>query len=263
MGAEDMIFILGGRGFVGSGFTRYCEQRGVAHAVIGRSNYEDFVGKRCDILINADGNSKKFLARDKPLQEFDESVRSVRASLIDFRADYYIYLSSCDVYPDCSLPSVTSEDTELDVANQSPYGFHKYLAEQCVRHAARRWLIVRCGGFVGPGLKKNPIFDILHGGPLWLDPASELQYIHTDDAARIVFTLAEKGVERSIVNLCGCGVISLSEVIDLVGRTVDVKPGSPRVRYDVSIEKLLRFCEVPDTRETVSSFVRWIAEVER
>ena len=123
-----MIFIIGGGGFVGSAFVRSCAKAGKEFSIINRQNYGEFVGKRCDVLINANGNSKKFLAQKDPLQDFDASVRSVRASLIDFRHDYYIYLSSCDVYPDCSSPETTSEDQKLDVSEQSPYGFHKYLA---------------------------------------------------------------------------------------------------------------------------------------
>lgn len=102
-----MIFILGGRGFVGSAFVRYCQQNRLEHTVIDRANYAEFIGHSCDVLINANGNSKKFLAHQQPLQDFDASVRSVRASLIDFHAALYIYLSSCDVYPDCSSPILT------------------------------------------------------------------------------------------------------------------------------------------------------------
>jgi len=250
-----MIFILGGKGFVGSAFVRYCEQNNLEHVIIGRDNYAEFVGRHCDIFINANGNSKKFLAREQPLAEFDASVRSVRASLVDFAMDYYVHLSSCDVYPDCSSLVTTREDVALDVARQSPYGFHKYLAEQCVHHSAPRWLIVRMGGFVGPGLKKNPIFDILSGGVLWLDPDSELQFLRTDDNARLVFELIHRGVAGEIINVCGQGVISLREVMSAAGKTVQVKPGSPRMRYDVSIEKLSRRMPVPPTRENVLAFV--------
>jgi nucleoside-diphosphate-sugar epimerase len=251
-----MIFILGGHGFVGSAFTRYCLRHRLAHRVVDRANYEQLAGARCDVFINANGNSSKLLAREGPLQEFDASVRSVRSSLIHFRAGYYVHLSTCDVYPDCSSPQTTCEDAQPLVAAQSPYGFHKYLAEQCVRHAAARWLILRLGGFVGPGMKKNPIYDILHGGPLWLDPASQLQFLDTDTAANLVFQLIDLGLDRQIVNVCGRGLIALREVIDTLSRPVPVNPGSPCVRYDVAIEKLSRWVSVPPTRETVLNFVR-------
>lgn len=250
-----MIFIIGGRGFVGSAFARVCAAEGREFLIINRQNYHEFVGKHCDILINADGNSKKFLAQQDPLQDFDASVRSVRASLIDLKNDYYVYLSSCDVYPDCSSPRTTSEAQELDASKQSPYGFHKYLAEQCVRHVAKKWLIVRFGGFVGPGLKKNPIFDILKGGPLWLDPESELQFMLTDRAAEIVLSLIDRGISNEIFNVCGRGVVKLREVMKWAGKTVPVQPGSPRVRYEVDISKISALVEIPDTRSTVSNFV--------
>lgn len=250
-----MIFIIGGNGFVGSAFARTCTSSNREFVTIDRKNYGDFIGKSCNILINANGNSMKFLSRQQPLYDFDASVRSVRASLLDFKYDYYVFLSSCDVYPDCSSPSTTSEDQVIDVQRQSPYGFHKYLAELCVRHVAKKWLIIRFGGFVGPGLKKNPIYDILHGGPLWLDPESELQFIHTDRAAEIVLSLVDTNVNQEVFNLCGRGVVQLREVISWVGTEIPVQPGSPKVRYEIDLSKISAFTEVPETKGTVRDFV--------
>lgn len=250
-----MIFILGGRGLVGSAFARVCEAEGREHAILDRATYQDYVGGRCDVFVNANGNSRKLLAKQDPMADFDASVRTVRASLADFRFRRYVHLSSCDVYADCSSPEVTREEQALEVAAQSPYGFHKYLAEECVRHAAGDWLIFRLGGFVGPGLKKNAIFDILHGGPLWLDLGSELQYLHTEEAARIVLGLAEGAESREVFNLCGRGTVALAEVAARAGREVAARAGSPRVRYEVNIEKIGRRVEVPETRAAVLSFV--------
>ncbi|MBL8234426.1 MAG: NAD-dependent epimerase/dehydratase family protein [Bryobacterales bacterium] len=250
-----MIFLIGGRGLVGSAFARLFDAQGVEYAILDRQNYAQYAGRSSKLVINANGNSRKPLARERPLEDFDASVRSVRASLTDFRFDRYIHLSSCDVYPDCGSPASTLESTPLAVHSQSPYGFHKYLAEQCVQHAAADWLIFRFGGFVGPGLKKNAIFDILKGGPLWLDPGSELQFLRTDDAARIVMQIAGN-VSREIFNLCGNGVVRLSDVISFTGREVAVQPGSPLVRYDVSITKISQHAAIPDSRESVLQFAR-------
>lgn len=250
-----MIFVIGGRGLVGSGFVRFLEARGDEFQVIDRANYDSLRGQKCDLLINANGNSRKPLAKQAPLEEFDASVRSVRSSLIDFPCETYIHISSCDVYPDCSSPAVSREDQVLDPAKQSPYGFHKYLAEQCVMHAAPRWIVARCGGFVGPGLRKNAIFDALHGGPLWLDPASSLQFLHTDQAAGVILKLAAQAPANRVYNVCGKGVISIGEVIEAVGAPVPVQPGSPKVRYEVSIEAAQQYVEIPETRNTVLDFV--------
>lgn len=249
-----MIFIIGGRGLVGSAFARQCEAQGLPYAILDRESYPRYFGQSCSLLVNANGNSRKPLAVSDPMADFDASVRSVRASLRDFRFERYVHLSSCDVYADCSSAATTRESAAIDVGQQSPYGFHKYLAEQCVQHAAPDWQIFRLGGFVGPGLKKNAIFDILNGGPLWLDPASELQFLHTDDAARIVLQLARGTAAREVFNLCGKGTIALSEVIAATGRQVPVQPGSRLVRYDVSIEKIGSLVRIPLTRETVLRF---------
>lgn len=250
-----MIFVIGGRGLVGSGFARVLQARGEEFQIIDRANYDTLRGQRCDLLINANGNSRKPLAKQAPLEEFDLSVRSVRASLIDFPCETYVHISSCDVYPDCSSPNFTREDQILDPARQSPYGFHKYLAEQCVRHAAPRWIIARCGGFVGPGLRKNAIYDILHGGPLWLDPASSLQFLHTTSAAKVILQLAAAAPANQVYNVCGRGVISLLEVMEAAGAVVPVQPSSPKVRYEVNIEAAARYAGIPDTRQSVLEYV--------
>ena len=251
-----MIFIIGGRGLVGSAFVRQCDAAGLSYAVLDRESYPQYRGQSCRFLINANGNSRKPLANSDPLADFDASVRSVRQSLIDFQCERYIHLSSCDVYPDCSSPETTRESIRPDIHLQSAYGFHKFLAEECVRHAASDFLIFRLGGFVGPGLKKNAIFDIRHGGPLWLDPESELQFMHTDDAARIILHMAGSAPSREVFNLCGKGTIALREVIAATGRDVTVQPNSRRVRYDVNIDKINGFVPVPETRGAVLNFCR-------
>ncbi|MGI0483090.1 NAD-dependent epimerase/dehydratase family protein [Geminocystis sp. CENA526] len=249
------IIIIGGEGFVGSAYVRFCQENNLDFLVINRSNYEQYIGTECDLLINANGNSKKFLAKDNPLLEFDESVRSVRRSIVDFPCKKYIFLSSCDVYPDCSTPESTKEDTVIDITQQSPYGFHKYLAEQCVRHCHNDWLIFRMGGFVGQGLKKNAIFDILYGEKLWLHPDSELQYIHTDTASKVVMEIISKGYTQEIFNLCGNGLVKLQDVIDRTDSKVKVNYDSTPVCYEVSIEKIESLVNIPSTHETVMNFV--------
>lgn len=252
----EMVYIIGGNGFVGSAITRACQRIGMECAVLTRNNIDQFAGKACDILINANGNSKKYLADREPVWEFDASVRSVRASLANIKSERYIYLSSCDVYPDCSSPDSTHEDQYLEISKQSTYGFHKFLAEQCVIHCAPEWLIFRMGGFVGPGLKKNAIFDILHGGPLWLDPNSKLQFINVDVAADIILNLALSTHKNEIFNLCGTGVVALSEVIEATGSKIQINANSPTVHYEVDTRKICSICEIPSTRDAVLSYVK-------
>lgn len=250
-----MIYIIGGLGFVGSGFVRYCTASGLEYAVIEPETYDQYRGTACDLLINANGSSSKILATKDPARDLELNVASVQKTTTDFTYRRYVHISSCDVYADCSNPESTREDVPPDIALQHPYGFHKYLAEQCVRHASDNWLIFRMGGFIGPGMKKNAIFDIINGGPLWLDPASELQFLHTDEAARIVMTMAHGEISNEVFNLCGSGTVSLASAMGWANATVEVQPESPRVTYDVSIEKLSKHIEIPPSAKAVEQFI--------
>lgn len=250
-----MIFVMGGRGFVGSAFVRLMDRLGEAYEIIEVDNYADYRGRSCDILINANGNSKKWLANKEPVTEFDLSVRTVVDSLHAIEFGKYVLCSTCDVYNDCSDPSKNHEDVAIDRSRQSRYGFHKYVAEDFVRHEAERHLIVRFGGFVGPNLRKNAIYDILNGGPLWLDPESELQFLPTDTAAEIVYQLATSVDRNDVFNVCGNGLVKLRDVMDHLGTTVPVQEASPTVRYQVNVDKLLQHMDVPATKASVLEFV--------
>ncbi len=251
------VIIIGGNGFVGSAYQRFCEKNAIDYLVINRENYQDYIDTKGDVLINANGNSKKFLATQQPLVDFDASVRSVRQSLIDFPCDKYVFLSSCDVYSDCSSYESTKEDVIIDISQQSPYGFHKYLAELCVKHCSDNWLIFRMGGFVGENLQKNAIFDLLWGDRLWLHPESKLQYINTDIAAMKVMEIIDKGYSQEIFNLCGNGVIELQEVLNLTNRQVEINTETKPVHYEVNIDKIQSVVDIPSTRQAVIDFVNY------
>lgn len=255
-----MIFLLGGEGFVGGGFARELRRSGTPFEIISRANYQQFVGRSCDLLINANGSSSKPLARTDPKADFRASVLSVRDSLVDFRFETYLFLSTSDVYPDPSSVDTTAESSAICVSRQSPYGFHKYLAEQCVRHAAARWLIIRQGGFVGPGLKKNAVFDVLHGDKLWVHLDTRFQYIHTDDSARCCLALLDTGAVNDVYNLTAQGTISVREVMDLAGRSVPAPDDAVATAFEISTAKAAAHVELPTTEDCVR---RFIAEQDR
>jgi nucleoside-diphosphate-sugar epimerase len=251
-----VIYVLGGEGFVGSAYARLLLELDEPFIAVTRANYGSLRGSPCDVLINANGNSRKFVATRDPLRDFDASVRSVAASLEDFKAQRYVFLSSGDVYSDTSGPEATREDAPIDLTRVSRYGLHKYLAEQLVRSVHPAWLVVRMGGFVGPGLKKNAIFDMLAGDPVWLSPESELQFISTDSAARLVWGLVRSGVQREVVNLGAEGLLHLGAFHRTIGSASSFKAGAPTVRYELSLERLRRLSgtPLPRTEDCVSEF---------
>ena len=55
-----------------------------------------------------------------------------------------------------------TEDTAIDETGLQPYGLHRRYLETFVESHFPRHLIVRLPGLVGPGLRKNVIFDLLN-----------------------------------------------------------------------------------------------------
>ena len=252
-----MIYVLGATGFVGSAYVRLFERLGLAHQAVTRATYRELAGTTCELFINANGNSRKFLADCDPCAEFEASVVSVQRSLEDFKADRYVFLSSGDVYASQADPADTIPAQVIDVRRLSRYGLHKHLAEQLVRGVHPRHLVVRMGGFVGPGLRKNPIFDLLHDADVWLTPDSELQYIHTDSAAALVWTLCQRGVEDRIVNLGGLGVVRLADVAARLGRPGRFRADARHVRFELDVGELasLTGADIPHSSYEVAAFL--------
>lgn len=256
-GAAGTCLVLGARGFVGSAVCRQARARGYRLIEVEADDYDRHAGAACDILINANGNSRKYLAERDPKLDFDLSVRSVLRSLHDFKPALYVHLSTMDVYPEKADPALNTESAPIEPERLSRYGFHKHLAEQAVRYYAGRWLIFRMAGFVGPGLWKNSIHDLLKGRPLRVHPDSQYQYLHTADLARLVLDAAESGAEGEIFNAAGDGLVRLREVAAWIPgcRPVCEPADAPLERYELNIAKIKARAAVPRTETTVREFV--------
>jgi len=220
---------------------------------IDRSNYDSFRGRRFRVLIDADGRSDKRAATRAPLEDFAANVETVARSLRDFAYDHYTLISSVDVYDDLSDRSRTSESMSPDPLRLSAYGLHKYVAELLVRRHVPRWTIFRLGPVVGPGLRKNAIFDLLAFAKLYVHPRSTYPYVDTRAVARIVRSLAERPGE--IFNVCGHGEVELGDIarrlsIDLPA----VDDRLPEEHYRIDVSKLAAAIEVPGSLETVLAF---------
>jgi nucleoside-diphosphate-sugar epimerase len=252
------ILVIGGRGFVGSAVAREASARGYRVTTIGRDDVESIRGRSFSLVVDANGNSRKYLAARDPALDFDLSVRSVMLSLSSIQADTYLYLSSSEVYENRSDPSANTEELAGRAGTDSAYGYHKLLAESVVRNYASNWLILRLSGFVGEGLWKNPIYDILTGQPIRVSPASQYQFMNTSDLGSIALTLWEQGRNCEVYNVATRGTIALKEVIDLVPeyRKIHFDQDLPVERYELNTQKISAIFPMPETRATVTGFVK-------
>lgn len=251
--------VIGANGFVGSAFVRYLKTQGVNVTEVTRQNYAELAGRTSDVVIEAGCNSKKYLADQEPSREFDLSVAHRLRSLLDFPADLHVHISSVDVYHDLASAETTHEAVVIDLARTSRYGLHKLLAEDLVHHYAQKWLIIRLAGMVGPGLKKNPVYDILYNHSLRIHPDSQYQFMSTDAVAQTVWYLVNKGCRNEVFNVCGQGLISPSEIAELSGKRLDLRDlpstSKPRV-VNINIAKISSFMSIPNTTKTISDFLK-------
>jgi nucleoside-diphosphate-sugar epimerase len=257
------VAVLGAEGFVGSAFVAHLSREaGVELLPVTRTNYERATGRRYDVVVDCSGNSRKYVADEDPAGEFARSVAHRLRTLLDFPAGLQLHISSVDVYSDLTSPETTHEDASIDLGRSSHYGFHKLLAEELVQHYAPHWLILRLAGMVGPGLRKNPVYDILHGQPLRIHPDSRYQFLATADVARIGWELARREIRHEFVNVCGDGLVSPREIAAMAGRSLDLSllgaEAAPRV-VDASVEKLRRLLPVPTSRQTLARFLEGAA----
>ncbi|HPF99900.1 MAG TPA: NAD(P)-dependent oxidoreductase [Kiritimatiellia bacterium] len=256
-GEAPRCFVLGGQGFIGSAMMREASRRGYAATAVTRENYKSHTGTSCDLLINANGNSRKYLANQNPALDFDLSVQSVMRSLEDFHTRHYVYISSIDVYSNVVDPRANSEDVTIETDRLPPYGLHKYQAEMLVQRYAPSWHVLRTGGMVGPGLWKNSIHDILKNHPLRVHPNSKYQYLHTQVFAHLTFDLVDRNMGPLVLNVVGDGLLSPAEAAGWVPqyKLTTLTPDVPMETYHVNQDRLKALCPVPATGPAVRQFI--------
>ena len=233
---------------LGSSLVRYFSEY-LQVTAIHKGNYDSNIGKTFDILLNANGNSKRFWANKNPQDDFLASTVSVYQSIFDFSCERYIYISSPDVYEDHASPDYTKENQEIDPRNLQPYGFNKYLAELIVKKYRKKYLILRSSMMLGADLKKGPFYDIVHSNPLFVTSETRLQLISTHALAEIVKTLLEKQVLNAVLNVGGIGTFAFAKIKNYFNKNIHMSPNAEKQIYEMSVEKIKRLYPALKTSE--------------
>jgi len=252
------VILIGANGFVGSAFSRLLSSISYVELVkVTRENYDSVLNTKGDLVIDASCNSRKFFAEEQPVSEFNTSVHHRLKTLFDFHSPFHLHISSVDVYSGIESVETSCENSFIDLSRISHYGMHKFMAEQLVQHYAKKWMILRFAGMVGPGLRKNPVFDILNNQPLRIHPKSQYQFMHTDDMAKMSWDLIQSD-ECGIYNIAGSGLISPQEIADMANKPIDLKSIDDRIKpriLNINLEKISKRFDMPDTKVTIKKFM--------
>ena len=216
------IGIIGCKGLVGRAIYERLEKN---HFITGihRHNYLRFKGAEFDILINANGNSRKYWANENPLEDFDASVSTVMGSLFDFTYKKYIFISSID-----------AEEP------RGHYGFNKRIAEDLVKQYADKWQIVRLCSVIGEYMNKGPVYDILHGNPIYLTSGSTLQLITAEEVAELL-SLWLGAPSSGMFALYSQPNMTIREIGEVLQKPLNIDPYAREEKYGFMPKFPIRF----------------------
>jgi len=159
--------LIGFSGFVGSTLLRQTH----FDALYRSSNIGDIQGQNFDMVVCAGAPAQKWLANRHPEQD-REKILSLTGWLETIQCARFVLISTVDVF---KLPVDVDEATAVDEDGLHAYGTHRRILEKFVESHFDNYLIVRLPGLVGPGLRKNVVFDLLNENNL---PAIESRNIY-------------------------------------------------------------------------------------
>jgi dTDP-4-dehydrorhamnose reductase len=146
--------LIGYSGFVGSTLRKQAQ----FDALYRSSNIGEVDGQTFDTVVCAAAPAQKWIANRNP--EADRrTIEGLIGHLAGIQCKTFVLISTVDVF---QSPIDVDEDTPVDEAGLHAYGLHRRMLEKFVESQFARHLIVRLPGLVGPGLRKNAVYDFLH-----------------------------------------------------------------------------------------------------
>lgn len=253
--------VIGYEGFVGSALSARLSRDGYEVVGVKRGRWREVASSgRYELLVICSTNSSKILAARDPRRDYELTVSHVTDALSVFQYDRVLLVSSGEVYRD-KTPEASREGIGPFVDENSPYGYHKLLAENLVLQACEDPLILRMGGFLGAGLKKNLIFDLLLSKEkkIYATLDSTFQFLSTETTAQIVIDLLRMRELPNVLNLTGVGSLSVREIINFCDIDIDeiaIDEKAEFVTNNLNTCLISRYVECPDSLAQLLNFVR-------
>lgn len=122
------------------------------------TNIQSIGNEKYNIVVCAGAPAQKWLANKDP-QRDQSSIENLITNLQRISCNHFVLISTVDVF---SQPNGVSEDSPVNEEGLHTYGLNRRLLEKFVANQFDNHLIVRLPGLVGPGLRKNVIFDFLN-----------------------------------------------------------------------------------------------------
>jgi nucleoside-diphosphate-sugar epimerase len=150
--------LIGCSGFVGSSLLKQAPFEFLYRS----TNIAEIECKTFDTVVCAGAPAQKWIANKEP--EADrEKIEGLITHLKKITCNSFVLISTVDVFKN---PQGVDESTIVDEVGLHAYGLHRQTLEKFVKSHFPCHLIIRLPGLVGPGLRKNVIFDFLNDNNL-------------------------------------------------------------------------------------------------
>lgn len=153
-----MNALIGYTGFVGGTILKQTR----FEYLFNSKNIAEIDNQEFDFVVCSAAPAQKWLANKDPENDL-KNINGLIEHLKTVKCNTFILISTVDVFKN---PINVNESSVIDEENLHPYGLHRRYLEKFVASYFENYLIVRLPGLVGPGLKKNVIFDFLNNNNL-------------------------------------------------------------------------------------------------
>jgi len=212
--------LIGHTGFVGQNLRRQVP----FDVLVNSSNVDELRGRSFALVACAGARAEKWKASRDPAADL-AGIERLLSVLEEVRAERFVLVSTVDVF---ETPAGVDESASADARHA--YGRNRRkLEELCAERFGAQ--VLRLPGLFGPGLKKNAVYDLLHG--------YQVEKIHPDSTyqfydVRQLWPDAEKA-DRAGIRLLHLSAepLSMHEIASVCfGRELSPPSGVP-AHYDV------------------------------
>lgn len=240
-----------------------------------------FTSVQPDVILHCAGSANVGASVVNPMADLDGNLHSLYQLLLALQSfekrPEIIFFSSAGIYGNPKELPIKETAAAEPV---SPYGLHKYMAEQLCSYYNRihgyHIRSIRIFSAYGSGLRKQLLWDIYqkyrNTGKIELfGTGNETRdFIHVSDILRaIALILAYEGPEE-IFNVANGEEVSIRELAETYAKTLgenpeivsfngETKPGDPKNwRADISLLKKIGYEKKMDLAAGIEDYVNWV-----
>lgn len=150
--------LIGFSGFVGTTLLKQADFTGLYRS----TNISEIAGRSYDTVVCAGAPAQKWIANRDPVDD-RMKIEQLVSHIAQVKCKRFILISTVDVF---DKPIGVDEATPVVEEGLHAYGLHRRMLEKYVESRFDNHLTVRLPGLVGPGLRKNVIYDFLNDNNL-------------------------------------------------------------------------------------------------